>query len=47
MRLAVAAPGSAAGEHPTGRTRAGPATPLPIPDDLAALLTSAGVPLEA
>ncbi|MCF3182789.1 DUF3703 domain-containing protein [Streptomyces polychromogenes] len=49
VRLAVAAPGSAAGKYPdgnTGRTRAGLTTPMPIPDDLAALLREAGVTLQ-
>ncbi|MEU3177243.1 DUF3703 domain-containing protein [Streptomyces albidoflavus] len=48
MRLAAVAPGSAAGKCPdgnTGRTRAGLTTPMPIPDDLAALLRHAGVAL--
>lgn len=48
VRLAVAAPGSAAGKYPdgnTGRTRAGLTTPMPIPDDLAALLREAGITL--
>ncbi|MFF9077904.1 DUF3703 domain-containing protein [Streptomyces sp. NPDC014735] len=48
VRLAVATPGSAAGKYPdgnTGRTRAGLTTPMPIPDDLAALLCEAGVAL--
>ncbi|WP_326692320.1 MULTISPECIES: DUF3703 domain-containing protein [unclassified Streptomyces] len=48
VRLAVAAPGSAAGKYPdgnTGRTRAGLTTPMPIPDDLTALLREAGVTL--
>ncbi|MFJ3880818.1 DUF3703 domain-containing protein [Streptomyces sp. NPDC090077] len=48
VRLAVAAPGSAAGKYPdgnTGRTRAGLTTPMPIPDDLAALLCEAGIAL--
>ncbi|GHF42111.1 hypothetical protein GCM10010218_24040 [Streptomyces mashuensis] len=48
VRLAVAAPGSAAGKYPdgnTGRTRAGLTTPMPIPDDLAALLREAGIAL--
>ncbi|MCP3819046.1 DUF3703 domain-containing protein [Streptomyces sp. A3M-1-3] len=48
VRLAVAAPGSAAGKYPdgnTGRTRAGLTTPMPIPDDLAALLRDAGIVL--
>lgn len=46
VRLMVAAPGSAAGQYPTGntgRTRIGLTTPVPIPDDLAALLRDAGV----
>ncbi|MFE7356134.1 DUF3703 domain-containing protein [Streptomyces sp. NPDC057543] len=49
VRLVVAGPGSAAGKYPggnTGRTRVGPTTPMPIPDDLAALLRGAGVTLE-
>ncbi|MBL3671184.1 DUF3703 domain-containing protein [Streptomyces sp. M2CJ-2] len=50
VRLIVAAPGSAAGQYPTGntgRTRVGLTTPMPIPDDLAALLRDAGVALGA
>ncbi|MGW1995286.1 DUF3703 domain-containing protein [Embleya sp. NPDC001921] len=49
VRLLVAAPGSAAGRYPsgnTGRTRAGLTTPMPVPDDLAALLRDAGIALE-
>ncbi|MET8747453.1 DUF3703 domain-containing protein [Streptomyces sp. NPDC004728] len=49
VRLAVAGPGSAAGKYPdgnTGRTRDGLTTPMPIPDDLAALLRGAGVALK-
>ncbi|MET8745638.1 DUF3703 domain-containing protein [Streptomyces sp. NPDC004728] len=41
VRLAVAGPGSAAGKYPdgnTGRTRDGLTTPMPILDDLAALV---------
>ncbi|MFD4140314.1 MULTISPECIES: DUF3703 domain-containing protein [unclassified Streptomyces] len=48
VRLVVAAPGSAAGRYPTGntgRTRAGLTTPMPVPDDLAALLQEAGITL--
>ncbi|MEO3974953.1 DUF3703 domain-containing protein [Streptomyces sp. CAU 1734] len=48
IRLAVAAPGSAAGKYPTGntgRTRAGLTTPMPLPGDLAALLAEAGIAL--
>jgi hypothetical protein len=48
VRLAVAAPGSAAGKYPTGNTgqaRVGITTPMPLPDDLAALLREAGVRL--
>lgn len=48
VRLAVAAPGSAAGRYPTGntgRTRAGLTTPMPVPDDLASLLREAGIEL--
>ncbi len=50
VRLVVAGPGSAAGAYPTGntgRTRAGLNTPMPIPEDLAALLEAAGVHLRA
>jgi hypothetical protein len=46
VRLVLAAPGSAAGRYPTGntgRTRVGLNTPMPVPDDLAALLADAGV----
>ncbi|MDK0524292.1 DUF3703 domain-containing protein [Streptomyces sp. ML-6] len=49
VRLVVAAPGSAAGKYPdgnTGRTRVGINTPMPIPDDLAALLREAGIALQ-
>jgi Protein of unknown function (DUF3703) len=45
VRLVVAGPGSAAGSYPdgnTGRTRVGLTNPMPIPDDLAALLREAG-----
>ncbi|WP_030774423.1 DUF3703 domain-containing protein [Streptomyces sp. NRRL F-2664] len=48
VRMVVAGPGSAAGKYPdgnTGRTRAGLTTPMPIPDDLAALLAGAGIDL--
>jgi hypothetical protein len=48
-RLAVAAPGSAAGAYPTGntgRTRVGLNTPMPIPADLAILMRDAGIALE-
>lgn len=41
VRLAVAAPGSLAGRYPrgnTGRARVGLTQPMPVPDDLAALL---------
>ncbi|MFE7616439.1 DUF3703 domain-containing protein, partial [Streptomyces sp. NPDC057496] len=47
--LVVAAPGSAAGKYSdgnTGRARVGINTPVPIPDDLAALLRGAGVALQ-
>ncbi|MCK0175924.1 MULTISPECIES: DUF3703 domain-containing protein [Mycobacteriaceae] len=40
LRLIVAAPGSLTGRYPvgnTGRVRAGLMTPMPVPDDLAAL----------
>ena len=43
LRLIVAAPGSMTGRYPvgnTGRVRAGLMTPMPVPDDLAAALTS-------
>ncbi|MFE7662576.1 DUF3703 domain-containing protein [Streptomyces celluloflavus] len=49
VRLVVAAPGSAAGNYPdgnTGRTRVGINTPMPIPADLAALLSQAGVAMQ-
>jgi Protein of unknown function (DUF3703) len=42
IRLAVAGPGSAAGRYPagnTGRARVPLTQPMPIPDDLAELLT--------
>ncbi|MEU8136482.1 DUF3703 domain-containing protein [Streptodolium elevatio] len=48
VRLLVAAPGSAAGRYPsgnTGRTRDGLTRPMPVPEDLAALLRAAGVTL--
>lgn len=48
VRLVVAGPGSAAGKYPdgnTGRTRVGLTTPMPIPEDLAALLRDADVRL--
>lgn len=48
LRLAAAAPGSAAGKYPdgnTGRTRAGPTTPMPVPDRLAAPPAGAGTAL--
>jgi uncharacterized protein DUF3703 len=41
VRLAVAAPGSLSGRYPTGNTGrvdAGLTTPMPLPDDLAAIL---------
>ncbi|RFS84352.1 DUF3703 domain-containing protein [Actinomadura spongiicola] len=41
MRIVVAAPGSALGRYPegnTGRARVGLTRPMPVPDDLAALL---------
>ncbi len=43
LRLIVAAPGSMSGRYPvgnTGRVTAGLMTPMPIPDDLAAAVTS-------
>ncbi|CAN7509331.1 DUF3703 domain-containing protein [Mycolicibacterium frederiksbergense] len=43
LRIIVAAPGSISGRYPvgnTGRTSVGLTTPMPIPDDLAALLAS-------
>lgn len=43
VRIIVAAPGSLAGRYPagnTGRTGAGLMTPMPIPPDLAAALSS-------
>jgi hypothetical protein len=48
VRLAVAAPGSAAGRYPsgnTGRARVGLTAPMPIPADLAAQLRAAGIAL--
>lgn len=42
VRLVVAAPGSASGRYPegnTGRSSAGLREPMPLPDDLADLLT--------
>lgn len=48
VRLVAAAPASAAGRYPsgnTGRARVGIGTPMPLPDDLAALLRDAGVAL--
>lgn len=42
VRLVVAAPGSASGRYPegnTGRSSVGLRQPMPVPDDLAALLT--------
>ncbi|RKS73570.1 uncharacterized protein DUF3703 [Actinomadura pelletieri DSM 43383] len=42
VRIIVAAPGSALGRYPegnTGRARVGLTQPMPVPDDLAALLT--------
>lgn len=41
LRIIVAAPGSALGRYPdgnTGRTQAGLMTPMPLSDDMAALL---------
>lgn len=49
VRLLVAAPGSTAGRYPsgnTGRARVGLTTPMPVPEDLAALLRGAGVTLD-
>ncbi|MFV2179738.1 DUF3703 domain-containing protein [Actinomadura sp. LOL_016] len=43
VRIVVAAPGSALGRYPqgnTGRTRVSLTQPMPVPGDLAALLTS-------
>ncbi|WP_329379417.1 DUF3703 domain-containing protein [Streptomyces sp. NBC_01351] len=48
VRILVAGPGSLAGRVPqgnTGRTRAGLLTPMPIPDDLVALLGRAELPV--
>lgn len=42
VRIVVAAPGSALGRYPegnTGRARVGLTRPMPVPDDLADLLT--------
>jgi hypothetical protein len=44
IRIIVAAPGSALGRYPegnTGRARVGLTQPMPLPNDLAALLNSA------
>ncbi|MEU0566042.1 DUF3703 domain-containing protein [Nonomuraea sp. NPDC005983] len=44
IRIIVAAPGSALGRYPegnTGRARVGLTQPMPVPDDLAALLQAA------
>ncbi|WP_245651842.1 DUF3703 domain-containing protein [Streptosporangium amethystogenes] len=44
IRIIVAAPGSALGRYPegnTGRARVGLTQPMPIPDDLAAMLQTA------
>lgn len=44
LRIIVAAPGSALGRYPegnTGRAHVGLTQPMPLPDDLAALLTTA------
>jgi hypothetical protein len=44
IRIIVAAPGSALGCYPegnTGRARVGLTQPMPLPDDLAALLNAA------
>lgn len=44
VRIIVAAPGSALGRYPegnTGRARVGLAQPMPLPDDLAAVLAAA------
>jgi hypothetical protein len=44
VRIIVAAPGSALGRYPegnTGRARVGLTEPMPVPDDLAAVLQSA------
>ncbi|MFG2075287.1 DUF3703 domain-containing protein [Nonomuraea maritima] len=44
VRIIVAAPGSALGRYPegnTGRARIGLTQPMPVPDDLAALLRPA------
>ncbi|TDC84341.1 DUF3703 domain-containing protein [Micromonospora sp. KC606] len=46
IRLAVAGPGSAAGRYPagnTGRARVPLTAPMPIPVDLAAVLTGAAI----
>lgn len=46
VRLLVAAPGSASGRYPngnTGRASAGLREPMPVPDDLAEVLRTAGV----
>ncbi|MER7543596.1 DUF3703 domain-containing protein [Spirillospora sp. NPDC127506] len=45
VRIIVAAPGSALGRYPegnTGRARVGLTQPMPVPDDLAPLLATAG-----
>ncbi|MET7831354.1 DUF3703 domain-containing protein [Micromonospora sediminicola] len=47
IRLAVAGPGSALGRYPTGNTgraRVPLTQPMPLPDDLAALLATAVAP---
>ncbi|SEH00864.1 Protein of unknown function [Nonomuraea solani] len=44
LRIIVAAPGSALGRYPegnTGRARVGITLPMPVPDDLAAVLQAA------
>ncbi|WP_282785190.1 MULTISPECIES: DUF3703 domain-containing protein [unclassified Nocardia] len=48
IRLAVAGPGSALGRAPlgnTGRSSVGITTPMPLPADLARILTDGGIPL--
>jgi hypothetical protein len=45
LRLVVAAPGSVSGRYPqgnSGRTSVGLLEPMPVPDDLAQILNSAG-----
>jgi hypothetical protein len=49
LRLVVAAPGSVSGRYPrgnTGRVSVGLLEPMPVPDDLAQLLNSAGLAAE-